>query len=138
MDFRVWLENKKEGKSGAGILPLADASGRILLGKRSQSIDHPGKWAIFGGIMEEGESPKEAAKREMEEETQYKGEMKIKPLAVTEKNGFKFHSFLGTIPKEFEPKLNYETAKYKWFTLQEAQELKNKIEGLEDLIKIVA
>jgi 8-oxo-dGTP pyrophosphatase MutT (NUDIX family) len=45
-------------------------NGRVLLQHRDDnpSIRWPGAWAIFGGHMEPGEEPEEAARREIEEE----------------------------------------------------------------------
>ena len=44
--------------------------GRVLLQHRDDNPDirWPGAWAIFGGHVEEGEEPEEAARREIEEE----------------------------------------------------------------------
>ena len=44
--------------------------GRVLLQHRDDKpeIRFPGAWAIFGGHVEDGEEPEEAARREMEEE----------------------------------------------------------------------
>src|SRR3989344_3228805 len=47
---------------------------KILLQLRdfNEGIIHPGKWGFFGGSIEKGESPEEAAKRELWEEISYK------------------------------------------------------------------
>jgi 8-oxo-dGTP diphosphatase len=44
--------------------------GRVLLQHRDDRPDivWPGAWAIFGGHLEEGEEPEDAARREIEEE----------------------------------------------------------------------
>jgi 8-oxo-dGTP pyrophosphatase MutT (NUDIX family) len=44
--------------------------GRVLLQHRDDnpSIRWPGAWAIFGGHVEEGETPEEGARREIQEE----------------------------------------------------------------------
>ncbi|HTE20616.1 MAG TPA: NUDIX domain-containing protein [Armatimonadota bacterium] len=44
--------------------------GRVLLQHRDDNpaIRWPGAWAIFGGHVEEGEEPEDAARREIEEE----------------------------------------------------------------------
>jgi len=41
----------------------------VLLHKRTQNAPiHPGYWALFGGTLDPGEEPKDAAKREVKEE----------------------------------------------------------------------
>ena len=53
-------------KSREGVvLILRDAGGHIALQLRD---DIPNTWGLFGGWMEEGEAPKAAAVRELEEE----------------------------------------------------------------------
>lgn len=49
---------------------LEQGDGRVVLQLRSdiEGIANPGKWGIFGGHMEPGESPAAAALREIEEE----------------------------------------------------------------------
>jgi 8-oxo-dGTP pyrophosphatase MutT (NUDIX family) len=56
---RVWvlLARTYEGKS------------HYLVGKRGPSCRNPGQWNLFGGNVDEGETLKQAAKRELYEET---------------------------------------------------------------------
>lgn len=56
---RVWvlLARTCEGKS------------HYLVGKRGPSCRNPGQWNLFGGNVDEGETLKQAAKRELYEET---------------------------------------------------------------------
>lgn len=53
----------------AGVI-LFNRRGELLLLLRDDipTIGHPGHWNIVGGAVEEGETPEEAALREMEEE----------------------------------------------------------------------
>lgn len=53
---------------GALILPI-DPEGRVLLQLRDRRAPvHPGEWGLFGGEVEAGETLREAALRELEEE----------------------------------------------------------------------
>jgi 8-oxo-dGTP pyrophosphatase MutT (NUDIX family) len=52
---------------GAGIL-LARPQGRVLLLRRSQQINNPGRWNLPGGGVDPGEDPYDAAFREFAEE----------------------------------------------------------------------
>ncbi|HUB95694.1 MAG TPA: NUDIX domain-containing protein, partial [Stellaceae bacterium] len=45
---------------------LLDAKGRVFVGRR---IDTPGAWQMPQGGIDAGETPKEAARRELKEET---------------------------------------------------------------------
>lgn len=55
---------------GAVVLPH-DRSGRVLLQQRDDiaGIIAPGRWGLFGGEIETGETPQQAAARELNEET---------------------------------------------------------------------
>lgn len=52
--------------SSAGVACVAN--GRVLLLRRSDSVDKPGLWAFPGGGIEVGETAEEAARRELSEE----------------------------------------------------------------------
>ncbi|MBF0371893.1 MAG: NUDIX domain-containing protein [Alphaproteobacteria bacterium] len=56
-------------REAAVILPRRD--GRILMQLRDEkeSIVFPGSWGYFGGTIEPGETPEQAARRELAEET---------------------------------------------------------------------
>lgn len=54
-------------------LLLVDGSGRILLQLRTKDAPFfPGWWGFFGGGVETGETPREALRREAEEELAYR------------------------------------------------------------------
>ncbi len=55
------------------VVVLPYAGDRVLMQLRDfkSYIVYPGKWGFFGGTVEEGEDPKEAAKRELLEEISY-------------------------------------------------------------------
>jgi 8-oxo-dGTP diphosphatase len=60
-------ENDREGV----VVILVDREGRLLLQLREdkQGIPLPGVWCVPGGALEAGESPSQAARRELQEET---------------------------------------------------------------------
>lgn len=54
------------------VIILFDKKKRILLQHRSEDAKRlPGYWAFFGGGIEEGETPEQAARRESQEELSY-------------------------------------------------------------------
>lgn len=42
---------------------------KVLVAQRAETASHPGKWTFVGGKVEPGESPEQALRREVEEET---------------------------------------------------------------------
>jgi mutator protein MutT len=67
------VEIKKEQKRSSSIVIYFSDDDKVLLLKRkkdnSSVIDYAGKWGLVGGKSEEGETPKEAAIRETNEES---------------------------------------------------------------------
>lgn len=113
-DDRFW------GNRGAGILLIAQDTRRLLLVLRSQEVNEPGTWGIPGGkIDDEDESPQVAAKREAREEVGYRGALKLIPAHVFKAGNFKFFNFIGIVPKEFKPRLDWENDDAGWFSLKE-------------------
>jgi len=55
-------------KTGVGILIISKKTNRILLNLRAQHKTHSMCWSLFGGMIEDGEQPKEALFRELTEE----------------------------------------------------------------------
>lgn len=107
------------GKQGAGILLVAQDTGRVLLTLRSSNVKEPNTWGIPGGAMDEGETdPAEAAKREASEELGFNGELiKLVPAYVFKIKNFEYHNFLGLVPTEFEPTLDWENSRALWFDI---------------------
>lgn len=56
------------GPYGAAGLVLVDASGSLLLAHRSEFVHFGGTWSFPGGALEAGETPVDAALRELGEE----------------------------------------------------------------------
>jgi 8-oxo-dGTP pyrophosphatase MutT (NUDIX family) len=93
MEFKRWLENDADhaetlsktgfwGKQGAGNIVVARSTGNILLPHRSRSVQEPNTWGVWGGAIDQDENPAEAAKRELQEEAGYSGNINIIPFSV--------------------------------------------------------
>lgn len=97
-----------------------------------------GYWHGIAGGVEEGESPEEAAARELLEETQHDA----RPVPVA--NGFRYmlereievHTFLVDVPAGWEPVLDEEHDDYRWCSQADAVELLHWPEPKELLASI--
>lgn len=118
------VEHQKElertgfwGKRGAGCLFQAIDTGRICIAHRSMQVEQPGTWGTWGGAIDNNETPENAAKREVREESGYNGKMKLIPLYVFKHpSGFIYYNFLALVEKEFTPIMDWETQGFKWVT----------------------
>lgn len=81
-------------KQLAGAL-LYNTQGEVLLQHRDDkpNIAHPGLWSLFGGAIDEGETPEEAVVREVWEELEYQVLQKDLWL-IAQQPGAKFYIFL--------------------------------------------
>lgn len=103
------------GKRGAGVIFLAQDTGRYLIAKRSGEVEEPHTWGTWGGAIDPGEDPEQAAYREATEETGYTGPVQLKHLwTFKHPSGFQYFNYLATVPEEFIPRLNWETESFKW------------------------
>lgn len=73
----------------------------------------------LNGALDGKERPKDAVKREVEEETSYKGKYTVIPSFMFQKGDFKYHNFIIVVDEEFEPNLNWETENFGWFGVDE-------------------
>lgn len=112
----VWTPRSKH-KMSVGALIYARDTGNFLLGKRGPTIEDPNVWGTFGGGVDKDESIDTALRRELQEEAGYYGELDIQPLYVHHDQGTNFRYFnnLGVVPKQFVPKLDFETSEASWF-----------------------
>lgn len=139
--FEADYHNSKGGKfwgdEGAGILPICNTTGRILVAMRSDAVNEPNTWGIFGGKIDHNEEPPiEAARRELMEESGYVGKLDIHPafVWVSPDKTFKYSNFIGVVDHEFDPEYDWETAYAEWMTLQEFLSAEPKHFGLKALI----
>lgn len=108
------------GRRAAGSLFLALDTGRILFALRSNAVQEPNTYGTWGGAMDDGETPENAAKREASEEMHTDIDIKdIMPLLVFNiPKKFTYYNFLTTVDHEFAPNIhhddNWETAGFKW------------------------
>jgi 8-oxo-dGTP pyrophosphatase MutT (NUDIX family) len=102
--------------------------GRVLLGKRSTEVKNPGRWDGWGGSKEPNETYEQCALRELFEETGYDGPMWLYLIEPP-------FRFVGAVPYEYTPRLNWETARAAWFAPHELPGLQPKNWGLAELLK---
>lgn len=78
---------------------ITDAKGKILLQQRDHNpgIACPGKWSLFGGVVEPEETPKSAILRELKEETGITFH-NLRPLKTIEWEGFLISLFRDDMP----------------------------------------
>jgi 8-oxo-dGTP pyrophosphatase MutT (NUDIX family) len=103
------------GKQGAGVIFLAQNTGRLLIAHRSRQVEQPGTWGTWGGAIDEGEDPETAARREAVEEAGHRvAILRMLPLFVYRKETFRYSNFLAVVEHEFTPRLGWETQGYRW------------------------
>jgi 8-oxo-dGTP pyrophosphatase MutT (NUDIX family) len=98
----------------AGVM-LLSAEGRVLFLRRSRSGDHAGQWCFPGGGIEDGETPQEAAIRELAEEC----DIAAKPRHLSFwtrriADDVDFTTFIVRGVEEFDPVLNGEHTQFLW------------------------
>lgn len=112
----------------AGILYFCPKTNKVLLGKRAKDADgNSGEWACFGGKLENGETLRKCALREVEEETGHK-ETDINALRLNYRSHITrmdltvvFYCFQRNVPEEFDlPELEKsEHSKSGWFSIDD-------------------
>ena len=107
-------------KFGVGTLFVSTNTKRILLNMRAAHKTHPLSWSLFGGMVENDETPIEALLRELSEEMNFIPEIeKTYPFDVYQSKDkhFKYYSFVSVVIDEFTPILNNESCGYCWINL---------------------
>ena len=111
---------------------------KCILEKRPETNrSYPGFWSLVAGKIEEGETPLEAARREILEETSIKVNEPLgtmAPLYVREgKTLFKVYPFHFDSEGQ-EPVLNEENEGYVWASVEDAKEMKT----VTDTVKVMS
>ena len=103
--------------STAGILMEYDGEYLLCLRSGPKSLIYPSRWSIPKGHIKEGESPLEAALREVYEETKIR--LARKPhllLTTTNHEGGGYYIYGYQLDKRLEPILNEEHIDFGYFT----------------------
>src|ERR1700722_1235974 len=92
----------------AGIL-LTHGDRALFLKRSDKARDHAGEWCCPGGSIEAGETPEQAARRELQEETTYTAG-DLTQIDV----GEGLVTFRQTVDAETDPTLNDEHTEFMW------------------------
>ena len=107
------------GNTGAGGLFYCTKTNRFLVSHRSAIVNEPHTWGTWGGAIDDDETPVEAVKREVTEETKFKGKYKLVPSFIFKSSNFRYHNFIIIVNKEFIPTLQWESKGYAWLKIDE-------------------
>lgn len=114
-------EERKELQKNACAV-IVDGDNKILLLKRGSDpkIWQPSKWALVGGAVEKGETPEQAVKREIKEETGLDISKFIKSFSIQKNPDSIEHIFACRYDGEpTDIKLNEENTNYGWYDIEE-------------------
>jgi 8-oxo-dGTP pyrophosphatase MutT (NUDIX family) len=137
-DFASFTNGKFWGSVAGGTIPIAKSTGRILVPFRSEHVNEPHTWGVWGGKMDNDEQEsdiKNVVKREFLEESGYDNDMELFDAYIFESDNFKYYNFIGLIDEEFEPELDWETESFEWMTLEELEKIEPKHFGLRGLLE---
>lgn len=121
-------------KGGSKII-LINNEGKVLLQLRDKDHSYSGSWALFGGHIEDSETPEEALVREIKEEINYslKNYKLIKESDV--KDFGKVYWFFGTVDAKLSELRLGEGDDLNFFTYDEVLKLKLAPESKKTLIE---
>jgi 8-oxo-dGTP diphosphatase len=81
--FKQFFEKKDDTRTDKTVWVILYTADKVILGKRAPSTKNPNQWNFFGGHVDQGETPSQAAVRELKEETGYKiSESKLKLIST--------------------------------------------------------
>lgn len=109
---------------------------KVLVGRRTAQCNNAGTYGLFGGHLDEGETPREGAARELLEETGIKVNPKnLKPVVTINRKGTPLHYFeMNQVHLGLQlPQLTSEVDNYLWFDVTTHEE---KNEVMEDGVQV--
>lgn len=116
-------------KRDVAMLILKNKEGKFLLQHRAEHLERwPGIWGLFGGGIEEGETPEEGFLREIREELGYNAENPRLLLSEEFDGKHSFgmkHLFTCVHDESQELCLCAESQAYGWFNLDEIENIKD-------------
>jgi 8-oxo-dGTP diphosphatase len=118
------LSETKEDLKKNAVAVIVNNDNKILLLKRAEGkkIWMPRKWALVGGGIEKGENPKEAVKREIEEETGLDIDKFVKTFSIQRHPDSIEHIFACRYKGEpTDITLNDENTNYGWYDVSEME-----------------
>lgn len=128
-------------KRDVAMLILMNKEGKFLLQHRAEHLERwPGIWGLFGGGIEEGETPEEGFMREIREELSYRVENPRLLLSEDFDGKYAFgkkYLFTCVHDESQEICLCAESQAYGWFNLDEIKNLKDTRIHESDFANIV-
>ena len=119
--------SKAVQRHSAWVVPFYRPNRTILIAKRSNIVNNPKLWNLFGGNVDGDDSPLKTARKEFREEAGIKIPRKALislGKTTTSIKGAKFfmHYFVFEANHEFRPILNNENSKSKWVPIDEIED----------------
>ncbi|MFD9959008.1 NUDIX domain-containing protein [Amycolatopsis sp. NPDC058986] len=104
------------GRHGAAGLLLSDPGRGVLLQRRAWWVHHGRTWALPGGALEAGETPREAAVREAHEEAAVApGTVRALSASVLEHGDWRYTTVVASVTGTIEERVaNSESAELRW------------------------
>lgn len=121
-------------RTGAWVIIHCKKDGSFLLARRSRRMRKPNMWNLFGGCVDSGESPREAAVRELHEESGIllarRDLVKIGKTKFPNSRGGsgarELHYYLLTTKRKPRPRLNREHSEFAWFDYRDLPNKTNR------------
>jgi 8-oxo-dGTP pyrophosphatase MutT (NUDIX family) len=118
----------QDKKSRGALAVIVNEEGKVLIVKRApfEGSWMPGKHALVGGGIEEGEEPINAARRETMEEARLNLEHFIDEFIILSPPNTVDHVFIAKAPENPHVVLNNEHTEYRWASLDEIKLIENE------------